>query len=157
MRMKHVFVLDENVYIQSHTCQDVKNGQDDFNSLHLIISILEKCHKIGLNEELQMKYMEKAKMLEKSGKIASAIRVWRNLLYRSDKYVWCESHLKELPSKVEHDRHVIEPTLFLKATLVTTDEKLEKRLNEWGEKNSQDLHITSPEGAVVFLVKLAMQ
>ena len=66
--MKHTFILDENVYIQSHTGRNIHDSQDNFSSMLLIGWMLEKCHQIGLTNELKEKYLQKSKMLEKKGK-----------------------------------------------------------------------------------------
>lgn len=149
--MKQTFILDENVYIQSHTCKDIKERKDDFNSLRLIITILDECHKIGLTKELAEKYLEKSKTLENQGKMTNAVRIWSRFLERNDKQMWCSNHIEDLPSNIEHDRHVAEPTLFLSGILVTTDDKLKKRLKEWGRKKKFDLSIMSPTDAIALL------
>lgn len=149
--MKRVFVLDENVFIQSHNCRSIDNSEDDFNSLNLIINILDKCHKIGLNYELRSKYKEKSKTLKKCASTAIAVRVWARILGRNDKQVFCESHQTSLPANVRHDSHVVDPALFLSAILVTTDEKLKKRLLEWAEKEKHEISIKSPKEAVTYL------
>lgn len=147
--MKHTFVLDENVYIQSYTCRNIKGSADNFHSLHLILRILKECHKIGLTGELIGKYQMKSKMLEKSGKIyGNVARIWRDLAQRNDKHRFNDSHLKDLPSNLRHDKHVIEPALFLSGTLVTTDDKLKRRLTDWAEKKRVRLNVTSPEEAL---------
>jgi len=147
--MKHTFVLDENVYIQSYTCRNIQNSADDFCSLHLIVGILKKCHKIGLTGELIGKYLEKSKILEESGKIYSnTVRIWNHLVQTNDKHRFNESHLKDLPSNLQHDKHVIEPALFLSGTLVTTDDKLKKRLTKWAEKKKLEIRVASPEEAL---------
>jgi len=147
--MKHTFVLDENVYIQSYTCRNIKGSADNFHSLYLILGILEQCHKIGLTNELIEKYQEKSKTLEGSGKIYSnVIRIWKRLVQRNDKHRLSENHLKDLPSNIQHDRHVIEPALFLSGTLVTTDDKLKKRLTKWAEKKRYEINVVSPEEAL---------
>ena len=146
--MKYVFILDENVFIQSHTCRNVQNTQDDYTSLRLILHILEECHKIGFTTELKERYWKIFKCLEKAGKIDSkTARIWRDLLSRSDKYRYCGSSLKKVPSNLEHDRHVIEPTVFLSGILVTMDEKLKQKLREWSK-----LETTSPTEALVLAV-----
>lgn len=152
--MKQIFILDENVYIQSHTCKDIEETTDDFNSLHLIITILDECHKIGLTKELADKYTEKAKALEKRRKLTNAVRIWSRFLERSDKQVWCSNHIEDLPSNIEHDRHVTDPTLFLSGILVTTDDKLKERLKEWSRKKKFNLNIMSPVDAVAHLQRI---
>jgi hypothetical protein len=107
--------------------------------------MLEKCHKIGLTNELKEKYLQKSKMLEKKGKsFGNVARIWNHFLYRSDKRRWCDNHLKDLPLNLLHDRHVIEPAIFLKGVLVTTDEKLRDRLTKWAEKKGYSITVTSP-------------
>jgi len=148
--MKHIFILDENVFIQSHTCKDIQGSTDDYNSLHLILKILRNCHKIGLTNELAERYRDKCKVLEKKKKINSAsIRIWKYLLSTSGKHRFCDSQLKDLPSNLEHDRHVIEPTIFLSGILITTDEKL--KLTKWAEDRGFELSIMSPSEALVVL------
>ena len=154
--MKKTFILDENVYIQSHTCRNIQDSQDNYHSLHLITGILLECHKIGLTNELIEKYQEKSKMLKRKGKIQSNVtKIWTNFLIRTDKQMFCNNHLKDLPSNLQHDRHIIEPTIFLSGTLVTTDDKLKKRLTQWAEKKRLKLDVTSPEEAVAFVTELA--
>jgi len=143
--MKRIFILDENVYIQSYTCRNVQDSQDNFSSLQLILWILKKCHRIGLTNELKEKYQEKSKTLEKRKKIfGNVARIWNHFLYRVDKQTWCDNHLQKLPSNILHDRHVIEPTIFLKGVLVTTDEKLRDRVTKWAEKNRLNVTLASP-------------
>lgn len=149
--MKHTFILDENILIQSHTCKDISETADDYNSLGLIITILIECHKIGLTQELADKYWEKSKALESKGKITNAVRIWRDFLYRNDKQAQSSSHLEGLPTNLEHDRHVIEPTVFLSGILVTTDDKLKNRLEEWNKKKNFDINIMSPAEAIALL------
>jgi hypothetical protein len=132
---------------------DIRGSQDDYSSLRLIITILDECRKIGLNEKLKEKYMEKSKTLEKSGKISQAVRIWRDLLLRVDKYDWCDNHC-DLPPNLQDDQHVIEPTLFLHGILVTTDDKLRRRVAEWAETKKLRLEVMSPKEAVDHLSKL---
>lgn len=153
--MKYTFILDENVYIQSHTCKNIKDSQDNFYSLRLILKILEECHKVGLTNELITKYQEKSKMFKRKGKIyANVPRIWNKILYRRDKYRLSDNHLKDLPTNLQHDRHVIEPTVFLAGILVTTDAKLRRRLTEWTKKKGSSLNIKSPEEALTFAFQL---
>lgn len=154
--MKHTLILDENVYIQSHTCRDIQDSQDNFSSLLLILRMLEECHKIGLTNELMVKYQEKAKLLEKKGRIYSnVIKIWHQFLYRNDKQRLCNNHLKDLPSNLQHDSHVIEPTVFLSGILVTTDNKLKRRLTEWVHKKGLKVDIKSPKEALTFIMERA--
>jgi len=137
------------VYIQSFTCRNIQGSEDNFSSLYLIVRILKECHKIGLAGELIGKYQKKSKALEKSGKIyGNVIRIWKKLVQRSDKHRFNESHLKDLPSNLQHDKHVIEPALFLSGILVTTDDKLKRRLIDWAGKKRIRLNVTSPEEAL---------
>ena len=150
--MKHIFVLDENVFIQSFTCRNIQDSQDDFNSLNLILGILRNCHRVGLSSELTLKYREKSKTLEKKEKIyGNVIRIWNNLLYISNKHRLSNSHLENLPTNLLDDSHVIEPTVFLSGILVTTDDKLKRRLTEWAEKKRLKLTIKSPKEALGFI------
>jgi hypothetical protein len=143
--MKHTFILDENVYIQSHTCRNIHDSQDNFSSMLLIGWMLRKCHKIGLNNELKEKYQKKSKILEKKGKsFGNVAKIWNHFLYRTDKHRWCDNHLKDLPLNLLDDQHVIELAIFLNGVLVTTDEKLKDRLTKWAEKKGYSLTITSP-------------
>lgn len=143
--MKSIFILDENVFIQSHTCRNTENTQDDYNSFHLILHIREECHKIGLTNDLITKYYEKSKTLEKKKAIdGKSIKIWKELISRSDKQLWCSNTLKDLPTNLEHDRHVIEPTMFLRGVLVTTDKKLKSRLPKWAEKKGYSITVKSP-------------
>ena len=152
--MKHIFVLDENVYIQSHTCKAIQDSQDDYDSFHLILHILEECHKIGLCPQLIGKYQEKSKILEEKRQIGSgSIRIWKHLLTRNDKQSHSTSSLNDLPSNLLHDRHIIEPTLFLSGILVTTDEKLKERLIAWAKGKKVELHVMSPKDAILHLSK----
>jgi len=150
--MKRIFVLDENVYIQSHTCRNIRDSGYNFYSLHLIIRILDECHKIGLNDELIGKYQEKCKGLEKRGRIySSAVRIWKHMVQRNDKHRLCGSQLGDLPSNLKHDKHVIEPALFLSGILVTTDGKLKRRLRDWANEKQIKLRVASPEEAIQLL------
>jgi hypothetical protein len=56
-----------------------------------------------------------------------------------------------LPRNLEHDRHVIEPALFLHGTLVTTDQKLKERLDEWAKGKQLTLDIKLPRDTIAFL------
>jgi hypothetical protein len=107
----------------------------------LILWILNKCHKIGLTKELSERYLQKSQ----SFKNIITIKIWKDILSRSDKQRWCDSHLKDIPSNIEHDRHVIEPAIYLKGILVTTDEKLRERLPKWAENKGYKIVIKSPE------------
>lgn len=149
--MKFVFILDEDVFIQSHICRNIQDTDEDFSSLYLVIKILEECHKIGLTPELSEKYYEKSKILERRKEITNAVKLWRNFLIRKDKQMWCTNHLNDLPPNLEHDRHVIEPALFLQGTLVTTDQKLKERLDAWIREKQLTLNIRSPRDAIAFL------
>lgn len=152
--MKHTFILDENVYIQSHTCKDVQNSQDDYNSFHLVLHILEDCHRIGFSPELIGKYQEKSKILEEKRNINSgSIRIWKHLLARNDKQRYSTNSLNDLPSSILHDRHVIEPTFFLSGILVTTDERLKETLLLWAKSKKTEINIMSPKDALLYLSK----
>ena len=155
--MKQIFVLDENVFIQSHTCENISDSEDNFNSLNLIINILDKCHRIGLSSCLIEKYYEKMKVLEKCKKMTNAVKIWKDFLYRNDKHVFCDSHQKKLPLNIQHDSHVIEPTMFLSAILVTTDEKLKRRVMGWANKENHRISVKSPKEAMDFIFKIANQ
>lgn len=148
--MKHIFVLDENILIQSHNCKSVNGSEDTFDSLNLVINILEKCHKIGLSNELIAKYQEWLKKLKEDGTNIPAVNLWRHF-FTKEKSILCDNHLNNLPSNLEHDRHVIEPALFLKGTLVTTDGKLKEKWNAWTESNRYRLDIKPPKEALDFL------
>jgi len=152
--MKHVFVLDENVLIQSNNCKSVNGSKDDYDSLDLVINILKKCHKIGLSDELIAKYRKWLKKLESERISVPTIRLWSRFLSNKEKHIQCSNHINNLPSDLEHDRHVIEPAFFLKGTLVTTDRKLKKRWNAWTDSNQFGLDIKSPEEAIVLLSAL---
>jgi hypothetical protein len=52
-----------------------------------------------------------------------------------------------------HDRHVIEPAVFLKGVLVTTDDKLKEKMRVWLEEHSS-LQILSPKEAFDYLITL---
>jgi hypothetical protein len=151
--MKQIYVLDENVLIQSFTCKD-NDSVDDFDSGELVAAILRKCHKIGLSCELRKRYFDKMKSLETVGKTTTAARIWTHLLYRKDKFTFCESNLKNLPASIEHDHHVIEPALFLSGILVTTDNKLREKLTQWCEKQGYQIEIKSPRNAIEYLDSL---
>jgi hypothetical protein len=155
--MKQIFVLDENVLIQSHTCRNISNSEDDFNSLNLIINILEECHKIGLSSKLVEKYCEKITDIEKCRKPANALKIWRNFLNRKDKQVMCDSHQKKIPLNIQHDAHVIEPALFLSAILVTTDKKLKARVLQWSEIEHHRISVKSPKEAMDFIFEIKTQ
>lgn len=149
---KHIFVLDENVFIQSHTGKSIDGSRDDYNSFHLILHILVDCHKIGLCSELMSKYNKKSKMLENYNRINNqSVRIWRDLLQKKEKQIFSESHLNDVPSDLLDDRHVIEPAIFLSGILVTTDEKMKKRVREWAEKNSHCLTVELPTGALAYV------
>jgi hypothetical protein len=140
------------VYIQSFTCRNIRDSEDNFSSLHLIVRILEECHKIGLSGELKKKYQEKSKTLEKKRKIYSnVVRIWHHFLYRNDKHRLCGNQLEDLPSNLQHDKHVIEPALFLSGILVTTDGKLKRRLRDWTNEKQIKLKVASPEEAIQLL------
>ena len=151
--MKEVFVLDENVFIQSHTCKSIEKCEDDdFNSLELIIQILNRCHKIGFSSELVTKYAEKEKMLKDGRKICvPSLKIWKSFLYRQDKQSCSENHLNDLPTNVVHDRHVVEAAFFLSGVLVTTDGKLSDRIKDWCRANKQTLRVMSPKDAISYL------
>ena len=142
--MKRVFILDENVYIQSHTCKNIENYQDNFNSLHLIIWMLEKCHKIGVNNELIVKYSETSKMFNNVAIYGNVPRIWKNFLNRPEKHLFTSNHLNDLPEHFEDDRHVIELAIFLRATLVTMDGRLKDELPEWTEERGFIIDIKTP-------------
>jgi len=150
--MKDTFIIDENVFIQSHTCKNIKNSADDFSALGLVFEILSRCHKIGLTPELTQKYQEKSKILEENKKLNPAcIRMWSQLWMRNDKQRYCTSCLNNLSSNILHDRHVIEPAVFLSGVLVTTDEKLIERVTAWAKTVNRELRIMSPQQAISHL------
>jgi hypothetical protein len=154
--LKEIFILDENVFIQSHTCRDIKDKQDDFDSLGLIIQILSRCHKIGLSLDLESKYQEKQKNLEiRKGINGASVRIWRSFFQRQDKQCLSTSQINDLPQNVLHDRHVVEPALFLSGILVTTDEKLKERLEKWAEENHHQLRVMTPNDAISHLDHIA--
>ena len=142
--MKRVFILDENVYIQSHTGKNIEDSQDNFNSLDLITWMLRKCHKIGLNNELIEKYYEKSKMIKNVAIFGIVPRIWNNFLNRSEKHQFNSNPLNDLPPKFEDDRHVIELAIFFKATLVTMDGRLKTELTEWAKGKKFNITIKSP-------------
>jgi len=140
------------VYLQSYTCRNIRDSEDNFSSLCLIVRILEECHKIGLSDELKEKYQKKSKTLEKKRKIYSnVVRIWHHFLYRNDKHRLCGSQLEDLPQKLQHDKHVIEPALFLSGILVTTDDKLKRRLRNRANEKQIKLSVASPEDAIQLL------
>ncbi|MCJ7770354.1 hypothetical protein MUP37_02130 [Candidatus Bathyarchaeota archaeon] len=150
--MKHVFVLDENILVQSHNCKDIKNpDEENYDSLELVITILTKCHKIGLTSELITKYQEWLKKLEQKRTNIPMIRAWNHFLVNRNKHVVCDNHLNDLPTNLDHDRHVIEPAHFLNGTLVTRDQNLKERWNAWNQSKQYNLDIKSPKDAIAFL------
>lgn len=156
--MKATFVLDENVFIQSHTCKNISDHEDNYFSLELIISILYRCHNIGLSPKLAEVYWQKLKTLEESKKIDPVCtKVWRNLLSRQDKCRYSDNHLNDLPNNVLHDRHVIEPAFFLSGVLVTTDERLKERLNNWATEVHRNLRVMSPVDALAHVYSLGYE
>jgi hypothetical protein len=146
-----VFVLDENILVQSNNCKSAKGDEDNYDSLELVMTMLKKCHKIGLSEELMAKYHEWLKKLEGKGPNIPAIRMWAHFLRNNNKHVFSDNHLNTLPPSLHHDRHVIEPALFLHATLVTTDGKLEEKWKAWPQSKQYELGIKSPKDAIAIL------
>jgi hypothetical protein len=106
--------------------------------------ILDKCHKIGLNNELKEKYLEKSKRFRNIAIFGLVPRIWNKFLYRSDKHRFNSNHLKNLPPNFLDDRHVIELAIFLKATLVTTDGDLKIDLTKWAKEKNFSIKIKSP-------------
>jgi hypothetical protein len=153
-RARHIFVLDENVLFQSHSCKTIKGDDYDYSSLELIIQILRNKHRLGLTDELKKKYLGWLEKLGKEGTNPHALRVWKLFLFDRNKHIFNENHLNDLPRNLFHDRHVIEPAYFLEGTLVTTDGKLEDRWNEWTMHDQFPLDIQPPPEAVKFLEKL---
>jgi hypothetical protein len=152
--LKATFVLDENVLIQSHTCKNIEDDGENYASHVLVSTIYEKCHNIGLSPKLRESYYDKIKTLEQQKPFSGiTTRIWTRFLSRNDKHKDCESQLSDLPSKVLHDRHVIEPAFFLKGILVTTDGKLKENMRGWLETHSP-LLIMSPQEAFDYLVSL---
>ena len=152
--MKTTFVLDENVFIQSHTCRDINSDGNNYSSLQLVISILDKCHNIGLSPALATLYWQKSKMLEETKKLNSiCARIWKDFLFRNDKHCYCDNQLNDLPDNVLHDRHIIEPAVFLSGILVTTDDKLKEKMKPW-LKNHSSFLILSPSDALDYLASL---
>jgi hypothetical protein len=147
---KKVFILDENVLLQSFTCKN-NNKDDDFDSIELVTTILRKCHKLGLSCELQQKYFEKMKMFERPGMIMPIAKIWSQFLVRKEKQRYCESYQKNLPLSIQHDSHVINPTLFLSGILVTTDEELKEKLRMWAKENGFQVDVKSPKEAIEYL------
>jgi hypothetical protein len=110
------------------------------------------CHKVGLCSELVSKYYEKSKTLEIGNRIDNqSVRIWRDLLQKKEKQIFSESHLNDMPSNLAHDRHVIEPAIFLSGILVTADEKMKERVLDWAQKNSQRLTVELPIGALAYV------
>jgi len=142
--MKKTFILDENVYIQSHTCRNIEDSQDNFNSAYLILWMLKKCHKIGLNNELIKKYNEKSKMFRNVAIYGNVPRIWNEFLNRPEKHRFNSNHLNDLPEHFEDDRHIIELAIFLGATLVTADGRLKNELPNWAEEKKFTINIKSP-------------
>lgn len=153
-RPKKTFVLDENVLLQSNSCTSITDDTDDYSSLKLAITILDKCHNIGLSPMLKELYWQKLKTLEVQKKLSPVtIRIWKQFLLRTDKHRYSEAQLSDLPNNVIHDRHVIEPAFFLNGVLVTTDDKLMEKMKTWLDKHSS-LQILSPKDAYDYLLTL---
>ena len=63
----------------------------------------------------------------------------------------CDNYQKDIPENIKHDSHVINPTLFLHGILVTTDERLKRRVLVWADEKEINFSVMSPEEANVFL------
>jgi hypothetical protein len=130
-RTKHVFVLDENILIQSNNCKSVNGSKDDYDSLELVINILKRCHRIGLSDELIAKYRKWLKKLEKE-RYVPAVRLWNWFLNNKRKHVLCSNHINNLPSGLKHDRHVIEPAFFPERNSCNNRQKAQEKMERMG-------------------------
>jgi hypothetical protein len=150
--MKHIFILDENIFMAA--CKG-KNayGKDDRSSCNLILQIGRNCHKIAWNDELKKRYSLKTDMIKQSRDyelFMQAYRIFFELMVNADKNIQNETTFTDGFPELDDDMHVISLAIFTKGILVTEDHRLKKALLKRNLMSKYDLKLYEPKEALVF-------
>ncbi len=150
--MKRIFVIDENVYVFFHTQQNEK-GIEDLSSLRMVESAIANCHSIALSYELYRRYSRKHEVIPARGRLAtprSLISLFKDALANPPKGVLVENAPPLIRETEFHndDIPVVRVAAATKAILVTTDDRLIRRLDESGIAKVYGIRALRPETAV---------
>lgn len=150
--MKRVFVIDENVYIFFHTQRD-ETGSENTSSLRAVESLIANCHSIALSYELWQSYWQKHNALMAQGHFPfarSLIALLRAGFAISDKNIVVVDP-PPLEREAEFDNDdvpLVRVAVATRAILITTDNRLARRLQETGIASEYGIKVIRPEVAL---------
>jgi hypothetical protein len=150
--MKHIFILDENIFILACKGTNAK-GQEDQSSCILILQIARNCHKIAWNKELKRRYSLKTEIIKKSPEyelFMKSYKIFFDLMTNAEKSTQNESIFLDGGPELDDDRHVISLAVFTKGILVTEDCRLKKALLKKNFISKYGLQIRKPSEALIF-------
>ncbi len=150
--MKHEFVLDENILYLGIRGVNEK-GDFDTTTTKLLALIVKNCHRILVDRELNRRYAEHLKTLEKISKeaIPGMDMLIRNLLYNSDKISRYFITLDPIPDEdrmPRKDIHVVRAGYHFKAKIVTVDKKLAQAISSSSSMKKEKIIVLRPEEAI---------
>jgi len=150
--MKHIFILDENIFIAACKGENSR-GESDYSSCNLILQIGRNCHKIAWNNELKRRYAKKTESLRTSSDyklFMQGHKIIFQLMLNSEKSCQNESNFLEDYPELDDDMHVISLAVFTKGILVTEDCRLKKALLKKNLILKYGLKICKPSEALIF-------
>lgn len=151
--MKLTFVLDECVVLNAQNFCD-EQGNEDFTSASLMLTIATNCHKIAVNDYLKKKYFEKTSDIDKVRHTISmkVIRVISHMLHHSDKNI-SVAYTPNYPFESEipnDDLPIVKTAVFTRALFVTTDGRLRQRMLELEIPQRHNIEVLDPKQAISY-------
>jgi hypothetical protein len=150
--MRHIFVLDENVFLSAHTGKNAYN-ENDVSSACLVLEIAANCHKIAWNSELRRRYEKKSDVLGKSGEysllMAGASKIIFQMMTKEVKNLQNENSM-DFGHDLCDDKHVISLAVFTSGILVTEDLRLKDMLSTKNIIAKHNMRIATPKQALSY-------
>ena len=155
--MTQRFILDENVFI----CAQLETnayGEDDPTCLELLQRILDICHPIVLDEELNRKIFHQLnqQVHQRRGFDAAVLRTLAQAAARPGKLEYREEATpfageENIPQGSQDDVYIVRIEVETGATLVTADEALREDLASSSVESTYNLRVVSPQEALGLL------
>ena len=125
--MKRTFVIDEDVFMFAHKCEDA-GGNLDVTALGLLLDIIRNCHAIATDASLQRKYSQKMDAVRK-GRVLVGFQLLALMSQLGAdpskfKYVEEPGNIECEGQLPEDDRYLVRLAVAAGAVLVTGDSRL---------------------------------
>lgn len=150
---REIFLLDENVFIFSHTLEN-EQGEIDTSSSELVQAVMANCHGLALSQELLARYSRKADAIQREGSPVAGTPVLP--LMKEAAIIGKLEYVSDPPPIVqETDIHdddvpVVRLASAAAAILVTTDNRLRQRLEQSGIAFRNGFRVMRPEESLPY-------